>query len=91
MNFLHALVTRSLAILPCARLLELKPRSQLGCLGARFIQSEPWEIGTAPYLGLTPNVVFVEGWKAVGPNMFDIFYGAADSVVGTARVTVQIA
>jgi len=51
-----------------------------------------WETGLSPSLGLTPNVVFVEGW-APYPNKADtfvIFYGAADSVVGSALLTVTI-
>jgi predicted GH43/DUF377 family glycosyl hydrolase len=50
----------------------------------------PWEIGTSPYLGLTPNVVFVEGWAPYGENSFVAFYGAADSVVGAIKLTVSI-
>ena len=34
----------------------------------------PWEIGVSPYLGLTPNVVFVEGWAPTDePDTFIIF------------------
>jgi predicted GH43/DUF377 family glycosyl hydrolase len=52
----------------------------------------PWEIGTKPYLGLTPYVVFVEGMRRHGnaPNSFVIYYGAADSVIGAAVVDVHI-
>jgi len=51
-----------------------------------------WEIGNAPYLGLTPNVVFLQGWRKVPEqnNTFLVFYGGADSVVGAAIVTVDI-
>eukprot|EP01114_Cavostelium_apophysatum_P010493 TRINITY_DN2427_c0_g1_i1.p1 TRINITY_DN2427_c0_g1~~TRINITY_DN2427_c0_g1_i1.p1 ORF type:complete len:391 (-),score=35.41 TRINITY_DN2427_c0_g1_i1:36-1142(-) len=51
----------------------------------------PWEIGTSPYLGLTPNVVFIEG-IAPGqyPDTFIVFYGAADSYTGIAEVTVSV-
>ena len=47
-------------------------------------------LGKEPFLGLTPNVVFVEGWHAIEnePNSFVIYYGAADSVVGAAKLTV---
>jgi len=50
-----------------------------------------WETGTGNYLGLTPNVVFVEGWAPHPFKMdhFVIFYGAADSVVGCAVVSVS--
>jgi predicted GH43/DUF377 family glycosyl hydrolase len=37
---------------------------------------------------LTPNVVFVEGWKPIGKDTFEIYYGAADSVIGVATVQV---
>lgn len=49
-----------------------------------------WEIGMEPYLGLTPNVVFLEGAKSLGDDKFLIFYGASDSVVGAAIVNVEI-
>jgi len=50
-----------------------------------------WEIGKPPYLGSTPNVVFVEGWTRLQePDTFLIFYGAADSVIGAAVLHVQI-
>jgi len=50
----------------------------------------PWEVGTAPYLGLTPNVVFLEGWIPNGNDSFIVFYGAADSVIGAATLKVII-
>lgn len=46
-------------------------------------------MGVAPWLGLTPNVVFCEGMKALGNDTFAIFYGGADSVVGVALVSVR--
>jgi predicted GH43/DUF377 family glycosyl hydrolase len=49
-----------------------------------------WEKGDAPQLGLTPNVVFLEGWIAYQPNKFIVVYGAADSVVGVGIITVTI-
>lgn len=47
------------------------------------------QIGTAPWLGLTPNVVFCEG-MSVGEqaDTFVIYYGGADSVLGAAEVRV---
>jgi predicted GH43/DUF377 family glycosyl hydrolase len=50
-----------------------------------------WEKGSSPYLGLTPNVVFLEGWrkKPGHINTFIGFYGAADSVIGIAEITVS--
>eukprot|EP01113_Clastostelium_recurvatum_P012915 TRINITY_DN1673_c0_g1_i2.p1 TRINITY_DN1673_c0_g1~~TRINITY_DN1673_c0_g1_i2.p1 ORF type:complete len:370 (+),score=95.27 TRINITY_DN1673_c0_g1_i2:44-1111(+) len=49
-----------------------------------------WEIGTKPFLGLTPNVVFIEGWTQLGQNSFVAFYGAADSVIGALAINVDI-
>lgn len=52
----------------------------------------PWENGngTNP-VSLTPHVVFVEGMFAVPgtTDKFFIYYGAADSDVGAAEVTVM--
>jgi len=39
--------------------------------------------------GLTPNVVFVEGWLPLGNDTFLAFYGAADTTIGAALITVQ--
>ncbi len=48
-----------------------------------------WEKGDKPFDGLVPNVVFIEGMKALGDDTFLVFYGAADSVLGTAVVKVN--
>jgi len=50
-----------------------------------------WEVGTTPPLGLVPRVVFLEGAKALGNNRYLVFYGGADSVVGSAIVEVSMA
>jgi len=49
-----------------------------------------WETGKEPYLGLVPRVVFVEALKPLGNDKFLVFYGAADSVIGSAVVSVEI-
>ncbi|KAJ6241452.1 hypothetical protein M0813_23239 [Anaeramoeba flamelloides] len=49
-----------------------------------------WETGDKPWLGLTPNVIFIEAMYPLGFDSFLVFYGAADSVVGAAVVTVSI-
>lgn len=56
-----------------------------------------WETGnssdpTSPAFSLTPNVVFVEGMLAWPgqPDTFLIVYGAADSHIGVAKVTVTV-
>ena len=49
-----------------------------------------WEIGSAPWLGLTANVVFTEGMRRYeegGEDSFLFYYGGADSVVGAAVAT----
>lgn len=59
-----------------------------------------WEQGTAPFLGLTPNVVFVEGARmddapvkgsngAATADRIVFYYGAADSCVGMGSVTIE--
>lgn len=40
--------------------------------------------------GLTPNVVFAEAWTPLGNDKFLMFYGAADTYVGAAIVSVKI-
>jgi predicted GH43/DUF377 family glycosyl hydrolase len=51
-----------------------------------------WERGVSPWLGLTPNVVFLEGWIAIpgSRNQFLVFYGGADSVIGAGIISVEI-
>jgi len=49
-----------------------------------------WEKGDSPYLDLTPNVVFLEGWKPLSSNTFLVFYGGADSVMGAGIISVTI-
>ena len=42
-------------------------------------------------MGLTPNVVFLEGWIRIPgqANKFLVFYGGADSVIGAGIVEVS--
>ena len=48
-----------------------------------------WEVGQSPpWLDLTNYVVFIEGWRQVGIDLFQVYYGAADSVIGSAFVCV---
>eukprot|EP01139_Manchomonas_bermudensis_P012636 Amastigsp_a348253_7.p1 type:complete len:366 gc:universal Amastigsp_a348253_7:1115-18(-) len=54
-----------------------------------------WQNGTSPsVLGLTPNVVFCEGWQRypgdTTGNRFLAYFGAADSVVGVAEIAVVV-
>jgi predicted GH43/DUF377 family glycosyl hydrolase len=45
---------------------------------------EPYEL-----VGQVPNVVFPTGWIAHEDGRLDVYYGAADTVVGLATTTVQ--
>jgi predicted GH43/DUF377 family glycosyl hydrolase len=42
-----------------------------------------WEVN-----GLVPRVVFLEAAKPLGNDQFLVFYGGADSVLGSAIVSV---
>jgi len=50
--------------------------------------TEPWEKGTAFYPAFVPNAIFAEGIKSLGNNKFVVFYGCADTTVGSATITV---
>eukprot|EP01105_Mastigella_eilhardi_P025331 TRINITY_DN6866_c0_g1_i2.p1 TRINITY_DN6866_c0_g1~~TRINITY_DN6866_c0_g1_i2.p1 ORF type:complete len:241 (-),score=40.28 TRINITY_DN6866_c0_g1_i2:98-820(-) len=50
-----------------------------------------WEQGVAPYTCNAPRVLFVEGAVACGNDVFRIFFGGADAVVGTAIIKVTTA
>lgn len=48
-----------------------------------------WETGRFPQLDLTPNVVFANGAEALEEkDSFRLFYGGADSVIGSATVKI---
>eukprot|EP01127_Copromyxa_protea_P003653 TRINITY_DN13453_c0_g1_i1.p1 TRINITY_DN13453_c0_g1~~TRINITY_DN13453_c0_g1_i1.p1 ORF type:complete len:367 (+),score=45.69 TRINITY_DN13453_c0_g1_i1:35-1135(+) len=60
-----------------------------------FSPSLQWETGVgASVLGLTPNVVFLEGWQRYpgsdSNDHFIAYLGGADSVVGVAEIIVKI-
>ncbi|CAF1266915.1 unnamed protein product [Didymodactylos carnosus] len=40
-------------------------------------------------LGLTPLVVFVEGWKQIAHDEFIVWYQGCDSVTGVAKLTIK--
>ncbi|EGC35102.1 hypothetical protein DICPUDRAFT_33930 [Dictyostelium purpureum] len=40
--------------------------------------------------GLTPLVIFVEGWVPLGNDQFLVLYQGCDSVMGTALITIKI-
>ena len=46
-----------------------------------------WEVGAD---ALTPNVVFCEGWEQVDVDKFILYYGAADTSIGAALLTVTV-
>ena len=45
-----------------------------------------WEVAATADLGLTPRVVFLEAAKPLGKNRYLVFYGGADTVIGSAIV-----
>jgi len=48
-----------------------------------------WDRGTAPYTCNVANVVFVEAMHATSaPDVFRIYFGGADAVIGTAVIRV---
>ena len=49
-----------------------------------------YQQGGAPYTCNMPNVVFLEAAKPTGVDEFEVYFGAADNTIGTARVTVSI-
>lgn len=52
----------------------------------------PWETcnNASGVVGLTPNVVFIEGAKPLGPNQWVLYYQGCDSWTGIALLTVEI-
>lgn len=48
----------------------------------------PWEIGSPPYTCNVPNVIFLEAAKQISPDQFQVYFGGADAVVGSAVITV---
>ncbi len=50
-----------------------------------------WETADTPgNPGLTPNVVFVEGWRSAGTNSFEVIYQGADAAIGLMTINVEI-
>jgi beta-1,4-mannooligosaccharide/beta-1,4-mannosyl-N-acetylglucosamine phosphorylase len=61
------------------------PRRVLGRSRENVLEPrEPYEL-----TGQVPNVVFPTGWIADEEGRIDVYYGAADTVVGLATTTVQ--
>jgi predicted GH43/DUF377 family glycosyl hydrolase len=50
--------------------------------------TNPAEVGSAPYTCNVPNVVFLEAATALGGDRFQVFFGGADAVIGSAVVAV---
>eukprot|EP01034_Spumella_vulgaris_P027658 gene27658-34408_t len=48
-----------------------------------------WEQGVPPFACNAPNVVFLEGAYALGGDKFQVFFGGADSTIGTAVIEVK--
>jgi predicted GH43/DUF377 family glycosyl hydrolase len=66
---------------------QILQRSELPLLSP----TRDWELGAAPAACNVPNVVFLEAvTRAPGQSgdVFDVYFGGSDAVVGTARVAV---
>ncbi|KAM9958404.1 hypothetical protein ACTFIW_001266 [Dictyostelium discoideum] len=60
-----------------------------------FSPTLDWELcdDSSPFWstrGLTPLVVFIEGWMPLGNDQFLVLYQGCDSVIGTSLITVKI-
>ena len=66
----------------------IKQRSEEPLLTPQFA----WELGTLPYTCNVPNVVFLEAAHRVDAktDTFEVFFGGADAVIGSAVVEVVI-
>ena len=66
----------------------IKQRSQEPLMGPAYA----WEEGIAPYTCNVPNVIFLEAARVValneGKDVFQVYFGGADAVIGTATVEV---
>ncbi len=70
--------------------LQIKYRSETPILSPELDWEKcDYDSGTWAAKGLTPNVVFVEGWKQVGVDTFLLIYQGCDSVVGMAKLEVS--
>ena len=67
----------------------IKQRSEVPLLTPEFA----WELGTLPYTCNVPNVVFLEAAHRVcnKTDTFQVYFGGADAVIGTATVQVVVA
>ena len=50
----------------------------------------PFEKGLAPYGCNAPNVIFLEGARALGGDKFAVYFGGADATGGTAVIEVAV-
>jgi predicted GH43/DUF377 family glycosyl hydrolase len=50
---------------------------------------EAWEEGAAPYACNAPNVVFLEAAYPLGGDLFQVYFGGADSTIGSAVIQVK--
>ena len=56
-----------------------------------FSPSLDWEKCTKfnPPKGLTPNVIFVEGWKKISDYKIQVFYQGCDSEMGIGEINID--
>lgn len=50
----------------------------------------PWALGVPPYTCNVPDVIFLEAAVQLGPDVFRVYFGGSDAVVGTALFKVSI-
>ena len=48
-----------------------------------------WEKGEEPYTCHAPNVVFLEAARPLGDDVFEVYFGGADAVIGSAIFEVS--
>jgi predicted GH43/DUF377 family glycosyl hydrolase len=47
-------------------------------------------MGVDPYTCNAPNVLFLEAARVLGDDQFEVFFGGADAVVGSAIISVTV-
>ena len=50
---------------------------------------EPWMEGKAPYTCNVPQVAFLEAAHPAGLDQFRLYFGGADTVIGSAMVKLE--
>jgi predicted GH43/DUF377 family glycosyl hydrolase len=64
----------------------IKQRSEFPLLSPMY----DFEFGIAPYTCNVPNVIFLEAARQIDVDTFEVYFGAADSAIGSAIIQVEI-